>query len=87
MRWIDADERQHKEITDCFQRYLKNSELSMKRSFSVLSYIFSKQKPEVQEYLSSIIRGSGFAYVKMKKEGNKEDKEHSRRVSFKIILK
>jgi len=72
---------------DLTQRYLKNSELSMKRSFSVLSYIFSKQKPEVQEYLSSIIRGSGFAYVKMKKEGNKEDKEHSRRVSFKIILK
>jgi len=68
--------------------YLKNEELSMKRSFSVISYIFNKEDEKVQRFLSKIIKGSGLNFSQKKLTFyDKEDKEKSRRVSFKIILK
>ncbi len=70
------------------QTYLKNEELSMKRSFSVLSFIFNKQDEKVQRFLSDVIKGSGLSFSEKKLTFyEKEDKEKSRRVSFKIILK
>lgn len=67
--------------------YLKNSQLSLNRSYAVLSYIFKKQDKATQKFLSEILKGSGYSHSKNKKLNNKEDKEKSRRVSFKIILK
>ena len=69
------------------QRYLKNEKLSLNRSFATLSYLFLQQERKVQEWLSEVLRGSGYSYAKKRKIGHEEDKEHSRRVSFKIILK
>jgi len=68
--------------------YLKNEELSMKRSFSTISYMFNKQNENVKRFLSSIIKGSGLSFSQKRLTFyDKEDKEKSRRVSFKIILK
>ena len=67
--------------------YIKNEELSMNRSFSTLSYIFLNQSKPTQIKLSKILRGSGFSYSKKIVLNDKEDREKSRRVTFKIILK
>ncbi len=67
--------------------YLKNSKLSMNRSYSTLSYIFRNQDSKTQKILSKIIRGSGFSYSKNIKNGEDENLDKSRRVSFKIIMK
>ncbi len=73
--------------TNFTQRYLNNEELSMKRAFSVLSYIFTHQDLKTQKYLTKILQGSGFSFSKKVMFNNKEDKKHSRKVSFKILLK
>ncbi len=67
--------------------YLNNEKLSMNRSFSTLSYIFLNQSKPTQIKLSKILRGSGFSYSKKIMLNDKEDREKSRRVTFKIILK
>ena len=68
--------------------YLKNAELSMKRSYSTLFYIFHKQNKDIKIFLSKVLKGSGFSFSqKIYDIDKKEDKEKSRRVSFKIILK
>ena len=67
--------------------YIKNEKLSMNRSFSTLSYIFLKQSKPTQIKLSKILRGSGFSYSKKVMLDDKEDREKSRRVTFKIILR
>ena len=72
--------------TDFSQRYINNEELSMKRSFSTLSYIFNNQNRESQKLLSEMIKGSGLSFAKKVVVDKNEDKEKSRRVSFKIIL-
>ncbi len=69
------------------QRYLNNEQLSMQRAFSVLSYIFADQDLQTQKYLTKILQGSGLSFSKKVMLDNKEDKKHSRKVSFKIILK
>ncbi|MBU0721798.1 hypothetical protein KJ877_10675 [bacterium] len=66
--------------------YLNNSKLSMNRAYATLSYIFKQQSMQTKIWLSSIIKGSGLSYSKKVMIDNKEDKEKSRRVSFKIIL-
>ena len=68
-------------------QYLKNEELSMKRSFAVLSCMFKMQDIKTQKWLSKILKGSGVAYSKNIVSKIGEDKEKSRRVSFKILLK
>ena len=68
--------------------YLKNEKLSMNRSYSTLSYIFKNQKKDTQKFLAEIVKGSGLNFSKKRVTFyEKEDKEKSRRVSFKIILK
>lgn len=71
---------------DFSQRYLNNEELSMKRSFSTLSYIFNNQNDDRKKWLSEVVKGSGLSFSKKVVVGKEEDREKSRRVSFKIIL-
>ena len=74
--------------TDNFaQRYLNNAKLSQNRSFSVMSYIFNKQSKSTQEFLSDILKESGLSYSKRVINNGVEDREKSRKVTFKIILK
>ncbi len=66
--------------------YLKNVKLSMNRSYSTLSYIFLKQNKATKLWLTKILVGSGFSYSKKVMIDDKEDRDKSRRVTFKIIL-
>jgi hypothetical protein len=59
----------------------------MNRSYSTLSYIFKKQDLKKQAWLTNILKGSGLSYSKKIMRSKNENKEKSRRVSFKIILK
>ena len=68
-------------------RYVNNAKLSLQRSFETLSHIFKKQELKKQEWLSEILRGSGFSYSKRVMHSEGENREYSRRVSFKVILK
>ncbi len=76
--WADAD----------FSKgYLNNTNLSYQRSFSVISHIFNKEDMQTKKWLTEILKQSGYSYSKkiMDSKG-KEDKERSRRVTFKIYL-
>ena len=73
--------------SDFTDRYLNNEKLSMERSYSTLSYIFKTQSASTQTWLSKVFKGSGVSYSKSVMFNNEEDKEKSRRVTFKIILK
>lgn len=66
--------------------YIKNNELSMQRAFSALKFIFNAQDKPTKLWLSKILRGSGYSYSKKITLNDVENKEKSRRVSFKIIL-
>ncbi|QOP46266.1 hypothetical protein [Sulfurimonas paralvinellae] len=68
-------------------RYLKNANLSMQRSFSVLSEIFSTQDKAKQKWLSKVLQGSGLSFSHKVMTNGFEDKTKSRRVTFKILLK
>ncbi|MEA2092180.1 MAG: hypothetical protein U9O83_07435, partial [Campylobacterota bacterium] len=68
-------------------RYLKNEKLSMNRSFSTLEHIFKNLNLKAQTWLTDILKGSGLSYSKNIMKSENEDREKSRRVSFKIILK
>ena len=72
---------------DFSKGYLNNANLSYQRSFSVISYIFNKQDMPTKKWLTEILKQSGYSYSKkvMDKKGD-EDKESSRRVTFKIYL-
>ena len=69
------------------KRYLKNQDLSLKRSYSVSSFIFKRLSQKQQQFLSSILKDSGWSFTKRELKNATEDKTHSRRVSFKIVLK
>jgi len=71
---------------DFSKRYLKNEKLSLERSFSVLTHIFQNQTNQTQAWLTKVLRGSGYSYSKKIVFTQTEDREKSRRVSFKIIL-
>jgi len=64
------------------ERYLKNEKLSLNRSYETLQYIFSQEPREVQEWLITVLKGSGYSYSQKMNTPKK-----SRRVSFKIYLK
>ncbi len=66
--------------------YLNNEKLSMGRAYSTLSYVFMLQNKSTQVWLADILKGSGLGFSKKIKIGDVENKEKSRRVSFKIIL-
>ncbi|MDQ7045537.1 MAG: hypothetical protein Q9M32_06480 [Sulfurimonas sp.] len=66
--------------------YLNNEKLSMGRSFSTLTHLFSSQDMQTQKWLSKILKGSGLGFSKKIVFDNVEYKQRSRRVSFKLIL-
>ena len=72
--------------TNFTNRYLYNEKLSMNRSYSTLEFMFKSQTREIQDYLTDIFKGSGSSYAKRVFYNERENKEKSRRVSFKIIL-
>ena len=67
--------------------YLNNSKLSLERSFATLSHIFKREDKNGQTLLIKILKGSGLSYSKKITLNDVEDKELSRRVAFKILLK
>jgi len=79
-----SSEWSHNGLTN---RYLKNEKLSMQRSFETLSHIFKKQDLKKQAWLSEILKGSGLSYSKRIMKSKSENREYSRRVSFKVLLK
>ena len=73
---------------DFSKSYIKNLKLSMQRAYSVVSFIFNRVKSkENKRYFIKILQGSFNSYSKKIIKNSKEDKQNSRRVSFKILLK
>ncbi|QFR48556.1 hypothetical protein FJR48_01960 [Sulfurimonas lithotrophica] len=68
------------------QNFLKNEKLSMNRAYATMSFIFKNQTEKLQKYLGDVFKGSGYGFSKKIMLDNMEDREKSRRVSFKIIL-
>ena len=68
-------------------KFLNNEELSMKRSYETLKSLFLSQDTSKQKYLTKILKGSGVNYRNKIMKNNIENREKSRRVSLKIILK
>lgn len=73
--------------TNFTQTYLKNARLSMERSYATMNYIFKIQTKNTQTWLSQILKESGLSYSKKVVVNEVEDREKSRRVNFKVILK
>jgi len=73
--------------SDFTKRYINNTELSMQRSFATLSFLFLSQNKESQKWLTSIMSSNALSYSKRVVINSVEDKEKSRRVTFKIVLK
>ncbi len=71
---------------DFTNSFLNNEKLSMNRSFNTLSYMYLSQGKNIQNWLAKVIKGSGLNFSKKITFNSVEDKEKSRRVSFKIIL-
>ena len=69
------------------QRYINNEDLSLKRAYETLKFIFMQQGAQTQHYLTTILKGSGTSYKDKIMLNAVEDKAKSRRVSFKILLK
>ena len=68
-------------------RYLNNMELSSKRAYSVLSYIFREpENAPYKKWLTDILSNDGYSYAKIVKNPE-EDREASRRVTFEVVLK
>lgn len=66
------------------ERYINNAELSMKRAFQIIKYIFNQQDIKTQTMLSKILKGSGYSYSKKTLTNGVEDKERSRKISFSL---
>lgn len=75
--------------TDDIGSYFYNLELSQKRSYSVVNYIFNQMEDfEYKDLLKKYITANGRSYVNLKyKENGKVDRDKSRRVEFQFKLK
>ena len=67
--------------------YIKNAKLSLLRAYSTQTYIFKIQNQQTKKWLYEMLKGSGYSFGQTITHKGKEDKIHSRRVSFQIILK
>lgn len=72
--------------SDFSESYINNERLSMNRSFATLSYMFKAQDENRKKWLSEILKGSGLSFSKKIILNDVEDKERSRRASFKVLL-
>lgn len=66
--------------------YINNAKLSLLRAYSTQTYIFKTQNQQTKKWLYKMLKGSGYSFAKTITSNGKEDKIHSRRVSFKIVL-
>jgi len=66
--------------------YLKNMKLSQNRALSVIEYLVTTQNTKELRWLSKLLEGDGKSYKEQIVQNHKEDKTHSRRVSFKLIV-
>lgn len=73
--------------TNFSTNYLKNAKLSMARAYNTLSFIFQSSSTQTQHLLTQLLKGSGNSYSQNSFKKREEEKEKSRRVSFKILLK
>jgi outer membrane protein OmpA-like peptidoglycan-associated protein len=73
--------------TNFTNRYLNNQELSMKRAFSVLQFLFLHQPKQMQQWLSTILKGSGDGYRKTGEPLLDNTQRTQRHVRFQINLK
>jgi len=64
------------------QRYLNNEKLSLNRSYETIHFIFTTQKEDIQKWLTTILKGSGYSYSQ-----SLQTQEKSRRITISIILK
>ncbi|NPA66705.1 MAG: OmpA family protein [Epsilonproteobacteria bacterium] len=65
--------------------YKNNMQLSLKRAYSVVSYLFDIQDTKTKKFLTKLLKASGYSYAKRIIKNNREDKKHSRRIVIKII--
>ncbi len=72
---------------DFTANYLNNAKLSMARAYNTLHFIFKSSDKTSQVLLTKLLKGSANSYTKNRFKSTLEDKEKSRRVSFKILLK
>lgn len=68
------------------KRYLDNMDLSAKRSIEVLKTIFKTENKQQQKWLTDVLKESGLSYRNKVLFKGYENKQKSRRVTFKIIL-
>jgi len=68
------------------ESYLYNANLSQRRAFSVLDYVFTLPESEIhQRWLIEVLRANGLAFAKLIFDGDVENRERSRRVEFRVI--
>lgn len=77
-----SSEWQHKD--NFSSSYIKNSKLSLLRAYSVQKYIFEQQNYKTKKWIYKILKGSGNSFSNVVITKDTEDKQHSRRVEFKI---
>ncbi len=65
--------------------YKNNMQLSLKRAYSVISYLFDIQDIKTKKFLTKLLKASGYSYAKRIIKNNREDKKHSRRIVIRII--
>jgi chemotaxis protein MotB len=69
-------------------KYIYNANLSQKRAFSVLNYVFNLEAVEPhREWMVGVLRANGLAFAKTIKsvDSGKEDFAKSRRVEFRVV--
>jgi len=68
------------------KRYVKNTHLSQRRSYSVMEFVFEAiDDPSRLNWLTTNLTAHGMSSSRLKlKESGKEDKQRSRRVEFRI---
>ena len=74
--------------TDDIMRYLKNANLSARRSYNVMAYLFKQPTNAIyRPWLEQVLSSDAKSYSKRVMEKEKENRKESRRVSFKISQK
>ncbi|MCB1584323.1 MAG: OmpA family protein [Xanthomonadales bacterium] len=78
-----------REGTEFEDSYLLNAQLSQRRSYSVLDYVFRLEATKSkQNWMKSVLRANGLSFAKLIFDDNKqEDFNKSRRVEFRVATK
>lgn len=78
-----------REGTEFEDSYLLNAQLSQRRSYSVLDYVFRLEATKTkQDWMKSVLRANGLSFAKLIfDDKNQEDFNKSRRVEFRVATK